>query len=906
MDDKKEVLDTSVNNSSDYQSLKDHYKKALTFIEKRDYVNANEELEFIYRLNPNSPYFYIAKLLIEFGFTSVNELKEKSDSRVTSSQFFINAEKFADGNVKKFLDSLKHEVVLKTNNEKLKVLSLEQLLRLYKVQKDNNIDSNQTFLVINQNLNNKFRYVNADFINQNGLDEAFFARLNTADSAYEECLNYLKNYSDISDIDDLANQCEEENSVNKRYILSFISKNLEAYQEMGCLQQAKDYISRNYMSSDSEFLLQRIDGLLSTRGDGQNKLRGKHLGLIVTTSVLGVSFASLACGAGAYFVLTNSTTVDGVKYVKNDTGYTISSIDNDYLTKYNGIITLKSEIGGKKVTEISRDAFYSTNVKEVKNFPDTITSIPDNAFYNCSYLERVEITENSSLEVIGDSAFANCPLLTTLTLPNSLKKIGANAFSHCEAIDNLIIPSSVTTIGNNAFNDTEELTHLINNSNISSKEGARVGLTLRTITIVPGEGGSTVTSAPSTYYSWDTISLPFCNTQDYGTFKTYDIDGFSGEVSREDNVITFRPSGLKSITATAVYDYKTSFTYKNVTYKLSTDQTHYIIDKVSEKDENNNSITNITIVSNFGDKKVTEINPDAFKNNKVIKIISNMSSNIEEIPDYAFEGCSSLTNITFASVENSKLTRIGTNAFAGCTSLEGIEIPKSVTYIGQNAFYNTPNLLSFTNYSNMNLSGSFLGLTLRNINYELNNIDYSKSTLKQYYYVCDGEIEIALPTQDLKKIATLLVNEVNETPDSNNVIKVSTSNKESISIVATYEYNFTPNERGKNDSKYGLRICLDGASKFTGSTVEFNYIVSLNRERNSSQQIALSEFGDVEIHVNGNDGTEYSVTIDKTTGKCSFVAGGIDNITITAKIKTKISNQFLDEDTRTLSIVNEN
>ncbi len=906
MDDKNEVLDAKNYDDRADQSLSDHYKNAIAYIAKRDYVKANEELEFVYRLNPNSGYYYFAKLLIEFGFASIEELKEKSDSRVTSSPYFINAEKYGDERIRKFLDSLKNKIVVRTNEEKLKSLALDQLLKLYKVQKENNIDSSSTQMMIEKTLDNKFRYVNADFVNLNGLDEAFFARLNTADNAYEACMSDLKCYSDINDINYLANQCEEENSITKKYILSFIGRNLETYQEKGCLQEAREYVQNNYFSEDAKYLLQRIDGLLYTGGDGENKLRGKHLGLIVSTSVIGVSLVALAAGALGYYFLTNSTTVDGVKYVKNENGYTISSIDNDYLSSHNGIITLKDEIGGKPVTGLSRDAFYSSDVKKINNFPDTITSIPDNAFYNCTSLEKVEINTNSELEVIGDSAFENCYLLTTLTFPNNLKKIGSNSFAHCEAINDLIIPNSVTVIGNNAFNGTENLVNLTNNSNISNTEGARVGLNLRTITIVPGEGGSTVTKAPTTYYSWDEISLPFCNAQDYGTFTTYDIDGFNGEINVEDNLVKFRPKGLKSITATAVYEYKDSFKYGYVTYELSTDRDHYIIKNIDKTDENGKAVTSVTIASNFGGKKVSELSSDAFKNNKVIRIISNMSSNLEEIPDYAFEGCSSLTNITFASVQNSRLLKIGTRAFADCTSLEGIEIPNAVNYIGQNAFFNTPKLINFTNYSKYDFEnkGSYLGLTMREITYDLKNVDYSLTSLTKNYYVCNSEIEIALPTQNLKKIAILYVNDKEVSVGDDNIIKVSTQNKTSISIVATYEYNFVPNVSGKQDGNYGLRINSGAIAFPTNYKAEFSYIVSLERQSNG-QQISLSEFGDVEVHVYGSNGNEYAVTVDKSTGECSFQTGSVDNITVNVKIKTKISNQLLDETTRTFAVLNE-
>ena len=53
------------------------------------------------------------------------------------------------------------------------------------------------------------------------------------------------------------------------------------------------------------------------------------------------------------------------------------------------------------------------------------------------------------------------------------------------------------------------------------------------------------------------------------------------------------------------------------------------------------------------------------------------------IGDFAFSGCSSLSNIVIPD----SVTAIGDFAFSGCSSLSNIVIPDSVTAIGYGAFW---------------------------------------------------------------------------------------------------------------------------------------------------------------------------------------------------------------------------
>ena len=61
--------------------------------------------------------------------------------------------------------------------------------------------------------------------------------------------------------------------------------------------------------------------------------------------------------------------------------------------------------------------------------PDSVTSIGESAFSECSSLTSINIPD--SVTSIGDHAFSRCSSLTSITIPNSVTSIGENAFEGC-------------------------------------------------------------------------------------------------------------------------------------------------------------------------------------------------------------------------------------------------------------------------------------------------------------------------------------------------------------------------------------------------------------------------------------------------------------------------------------------
>ena len=90
--------------------------------------------------------------------------------------------------------------------------------------------------------------------------------------------------------------------------------------------------------------------------------------------------------------------------------------------------------------------------------PNSVTSIGESAFYDCSGLTSIEIP--NSVTSIGESAFYDCSDLTSIEIPNSVTSIGNSAFSNCSSLTSIEIPNSVTSIGNMAFSYCYNLTSI--------------------------------------------------------------------------------------------------------------------------------------------------------------------------------------------------------------------------------------------------------------------------------------------------------------------------------------------------------------------------------------------------------------------------------------------------------------
>lgn len=85
------------------------------------------------------------------------------------------------------------------------------------------------------------------------------------------------------------------------------------------------------------------------------------------------------------------------------------------------------------------------------NFPEGVTKLGNNAFYNCDKLNIPELPD--TITTIGTACFTACSSLALEKLPSKLTTLEGTAFSGCSSLAIKTIPSTVKTLNNYTFNN---------------------------------------------------------------------------------------------------------------------------------------------------------------------------------------------------------------------------------------------------------------------------------------------------------------------------------------------------------------------------------------------------------------------------------------------------------------------
>lgn len=102
------------------------------------------------------------------------------------------------------------------------------------------------------------------------------------------------------------------------------------------------------------------------------------------------------------------------------------------------------------ITELAPVMFADCPLTQV-DLPNTLTTIQDAAFYNCTKLK--EITLPNSVTQLGEGVFQGCSSLSQVRLSENLKTLSTSTFDGCKALTEFDF-AGITEIGEEAFQNT--------------------------------------------------------------------------------------------------------------------------------------------------------------------------------------------------------------------------------------------------------------------------------------------------------------------------------------------------------------------------------------------------------------------------------------------------------------------
>ena len=167
-------------------------------------------------------------------------------------------------------------------------------------------------------------------------------------------------------------------------------------------------------------------------------------------------------------------------------------------TNYCSCITDVSEWGS--ITSIENNAFYNCSKLALTSLPSGITSISDYAFYGCTNLALTSLP--SGITSIGNNTFNGCSGLISINIPEAVTSIGSAAFQNCSSLMSINIPKAVTSIGINAFYGCSGLTSVTFNTfswYVTMTAGGSSGVK---VNVTDAENNVTLITSTYRQYNW--------------------------------------------------------------------------------------------------------------------------------------------------------------------------------------------------------------------------------------------------------------------------------------------------------------------------------------------------------------------------------------------------------------------
>ena len=321
-------------------------------------------------------------------------------------------------------------------------------------------------------------------------------------------------------------------------------------------------------------------------------------------------------------------------------------------------------------------------------------------FSKCKGLKAITLPGN--LKSVGESAFQECSSLETINLPSGITTIGNYAFLECEKLKSVTLPSGLISIGDRAFNSCISLTSLDLPSSLTTVgELALAGCPqLTSLTLHSGLTNIKGNNLLGGYTFYNNLKdVRYIIDSDLETYLQSnhpiinDIRCGIKYYLNDQEITTLEiPSGITSI-GDGVFLSSNNLTNLTLSSKITSagkyafnncsnlkDIRYYIYDDLATYIQKGHPAFYV----NCGIKY--------YWNNQEITTLE-IPTSVTSIGNHAFYCCNGLTSIDFPS----NLSSIGDWAFSNCSGLTSVDLPSCITKMGEYVFNNCENL------SNVNL-----------------------------------------------------------------------------------------------------------------------------------------------------------------------------------------------------------
>ncbi|MBQ9097843.1 MAG: leucine-rich repeat protein, partial [Clostridia bacterium] len=345
----------------------------------------------------------------------------------------------------------------------------------------------------------------------------------------------------------------------------------------------------------------------------------------------------------------------------------------------------------------------------------------------CPYARTAAVVVPATVTKIGDLAFFGCSGLTAITLTEGTADmtIGEKAFGYCEALETLMLPANVVSIGTSAFYYCENLTDLTLSAKLEHFEGAMVeGCdSLANVNVGADNIGVNYASMGGVLFSADMKTVVFYPAarlgEDFtipGTVTVIAPNTFAGNSGLKEVIIgegvieiganAFQGSSITKITipsTVTLIDEGAFWACASLTEVIFTEggtDPLIIGNQAFRFDRALTSISFPARLLSIGDEAFVQatygglasmtfaencqlmfIGDKAFSKTNLVNVV--LPAGVESMGDMVFYDCMALTSVTIGE----GMTAIGSQVFAICINLVEVHFPSTLRTMGTNTFF---------------------------------------------------------------------------------------------------------------------------------------------------------------------------------------------------------------------------